>query len=159
MPAIPGPNDGIDANALGIDANGFGIAANGLGIEPGKPGKAFGKGEPGGVDEALPAVPRGQPGGIIAAGHATPGQPACAPFVLAPAASCGVGLNRPPHCANHCSTARVNSALPGIAFGVSDAPDAELLDEAEELPAFFEAVMRTVDPYMRSTMAEMKRVV
>ena len=69
------------------------------------------------------------------------------------------GLNKPPHCENHCSTARVNSALPGIAFGESDAPAGELLDEADELPAFFEAVMRTVDPYMRSTMAEIKRVV
>jgi hypothetical protein len=32
-------------------------------------------------------------------------------------------------------------------------PDAAEAEEAEELPGVFEAVMRAVDPYMRSTMA------
>lgn len=107
--------------------------------------------------DAKPGI--GQPGighpcAGIPVGHAEAGHPGDGLFASVPG-----GLNTPPHCENHCSTARVNSALPGIAFGESDAPDAELLDEADELPAFFEAVMRTVDPYMRSTMAERKRVV
>ena len=113
-----------------------------------------------------------------AAGHAAPGQlvgqlvgqPACwdpdaapdegappgageAPD--APGAVDTTGLSTVPHCVSHCSNACVSSALPGMPGVV---PDAAGADEAEERRGDFEAVMRTVNPYMRSTMAKKKRV-